>query len=227
VEPSDPGDDRPGHLDVAALRAGAERHREGPAWLWTHLRGVVGDDDRLHGLAHRSTFHHNGFVKIVLLPRASLRLRLHVWHPDHRGIHGADNVHGHRWAFASWIITGQLKETTYAIGTHGRPYDVYHYAGADPERPYVRHGTHLLAPSGVNDRSRGDVYTREPHELHTADSASTGLVASLVLQGPAAAEFAPVYRPAGSSAVWQNEPISAHQLRALLADVIDILQPVT
>lgn len=227
MEASDPGDDRSEHLDVAALRAAAELHRESPAWLWTHLRDVLDNNARLHDLADRSAFHHNGFAKIVLLPRASPRVRLHVWHPDRRGVCGADNVHGHRWAFASWIITGRLKETSYAIKTQGTPFDVYHYPGADHGVPFVREGADMLAPSGTNNRERGDVYTRRPHELHTAEPVSTGLVASLVLQGPAAAESTPVYRPAGSSAGWQNQPITAPQLRALLTDVIDILQPAT
>lgn len=225
MKPSEHGDDQPGHLDVAALRAAAAAHRESPGWLWAHLRAVLGDDDRLTDLAESSDFHANGFAKIVLLPRASPRLRLHIWHPDMRGARGARNVHGHRWAFASWIITGHLREATYVEVARGEPFDVYHYRGAGRNAPYVKLGSRMLAQSQTTLRMRGDIYTREPYEQHLAEPVREELVASLVLQGPPV-EWTPIHVPSGASGPGRSEPITPHQLRALLTDVIDTLQPV-
>jgi hypothetical protein len=225
VKPSDPGDDPPRHLDVAALRAAAEERRKSPAWLWAHLRAVLGDVERLTDLAKSSEFHPNGFAKIVLLPRASPRMRLHIWHPDMRGGGSASNVHGHRWPFASWIITGQLRETTYIEVRRGEPFDVYCYMGAGRNAPYLKLGSRLLAPSETTRRVRGDIYAREPHEQHVAEPVGEGLVASLVLHGPPV-EWTPIHVASGSSEPGRSEPITPHQLRALLTDVIDILQPV-
>ncbi|MDN5852653.1 MAG: hypothetical protein L0K86_07375 [Actinomycetia bacterium] len=211
-------------MSAAALRAAAERHRDAPAWLWAFLRGVLDDDEQLRELAADSASHPTGFVKIVVLPRASPRLRLHVWHPSRRASLAGDKVHEHRWAFASWIITGQLRETTYSIESSGRSFDVYRYAG-ESKVPRVKLGTCMLAPGITEDRMCGDIYTRERHELHVAEPVGEGLVVSLVLQGPAA-EWTPIYRPAGSRDLGENKPVTPRELCVLLTDVINILEPV-
>lgn len=150
-----------------------------PAWLWAHLRAVLDDAEQLRDLAERADYHPSGFAKIVLLPEASPRLRLHVWHPDKRAALGDNDVHGHRCAFSSWIITGRLRETTYVEGPRGRPFDVYRFTGADRDVPFEKVGTGLLTPSETTHRTRGEIYTREPLELHTTEPLSPGLVATL------------------------------------------------
>lgn len=225
MEPSDAGDEKPLHRGTADLRAQAERCRAAPATLWKHLDQTLRDPKALHGLADRSSFHANGFVKIVLFPWAKPRIRLHVWPRGSHGHRGPANTHGHRWAFASWIITGSLRETTYVEGEQGTPFDVYEYAGADRSGPELPHRTCRLAAHSVAHRAKGQIYTRERHELHQAEPAGDGLVASLVLQGPPS-ESTTVYRPSGSSQPRENEPITPGELRPLLVEVTEILQPV-
>jgi hypothetical protein len=152
-------------------------------------------------------------------------LRLHIWHPDFRNARDVYNVHGHRWPFASWIITGQLQETTYVEVVRGETFDVYRYRGVGRNAPYVKLGSRMLAPSQSTVRVRGEIYTREPHEQHVAEPVRRELVASLVLQG-SPVEWTPIHVPSGASGPGHSEPIAPHQLRALLTDVIDTLQPV-
>lgn len=221
MEPTD-NDGQPVRLDVADLKAAAELHRDDPSCLWMELRRVLDDGNLLRLLARRSAFHPNGFVKIALHPDASPRVRLHVWPPFANEL--LVNPHGHRWAFASWIITGSLRETTYIEAPRGRAFDVWDYAGADGnERNQLRTGR--LAPQNTAYHERGQVYTRDRHEVHDAHPVGDGIVASLVVQGPPA-DRTPVYQPPGSYDLDRNSPITAGELRALLVDVAKILQPV-
>jgi hypothetical protein len=104
---------------VADLEAVAVGHRNAPGQLWADLNAALRDELRLRLLARRSALHANGFVKVVLDPEASPRVGLHVWPPGAREY--LVSPHGHRWDFASWIITGSLRETTYVEAPQGRP----------------------------------------------------------------------------------------------------------
>ena len=225
MEPSDDEDEQPEHLEGLDLRAAAAEFRDAPSRLWALLIPALHDEAKLNQLADMSSHHPNGFVKIVLLPYASPRVRLHVWPASARLPNPSPDPHGHRWAFASWIITGALTETTYIEGPRGLPFDVYGYAGADRSAPNLPLRSCLLAPQDAAHRKQGEIYSREPHELHIAEPAGDGLVASLVLQGPAS-DCTPVYRPSGSSQPRKNKPIPPDELRALLVEVTEILQPV-
>jgi hypothetical protein len=220
VEPSDTED--PNQVMVANLQAAAERYRDAPERLWAHLNTVLDDENLLRELADRSSFHPNGFVKIVLHPEASPRIRLHVWPAE--APERLVDPHGHRWAFASWIITGSLRETTYAERSWGWRFEVFDYGGTKRGEQATRRICRL-APQSTTRRRRGHVYTRDRHEVHDAHPVGGGMVASLVLQG-SASDRTPVYRPSGSAETRRHAAITPDELRALLVEITAILQPV-
>jgi hypothetical protein len=159
----------------------------------------------------------------VIDPAAVIRIRLHVWPRGCR--QQFVNPHGHRWAFASWIIAGSLRETTYVEATQGQAYEAWGYNGdAHGERRVLRNCR--LVPHATQHRVQGQIYTRDRLEVHDAYPVGAGLVASLVAQGPASDQYTPVYQPPGHSDMRRNSLITAGELRALLAEVTDILAPV-
>lgn len=212
--------------DLTELKAAAKQHGGSPARLWGLLDTTLRDERQLNEVAGRSSFHRNGFYKIVPTADSQPRLRLHIWPAGGRDEVGARHPHGHRWPFASWVITGSLKETTYVENNHGAPFDVYDYAGSNGSIPSQPSRRVLLAPAATFMRLAGVIYTRSTGELHVATPADDPLVATLVLQGADEVATTPVYRRPGARPLQAGRAVSATELRALLLELIDVLEPV-
>ena len=74
-----------------------------------------------------SYYHKNGFDKIVLLSGNDFKLRLHHFRPQN-GLLPAENIHDHRWPFASSVIDGQLHMKRFEPNQHkGQPVQEYRY----------------------------------------------------------------------------------------------------
>jgi hypothetical protein len=108
--------------DLAGIRRATEALRDHPALLRSSLNALRHDSEALAAVAARSEVHANGFAKIVLYHGPNWSLRLHVWTPWIRPESDDVNPHGHRWSFASWIITGTLRETMFDVVRYGRPF---------------------------------------------------------------------------------------------------------
>jgi hypothetical protein len=224
VEPSDDIEGNQAGLDLDDLRFEALRYRNTPGRLRALIEAILDDESRLTSIAEGSAFHPNGFVKIVLGPGRIPRLRLHVW-PRDRPVR-MSNPHGHRWPFASWIITGTLREVVFVPAPHGERFAVYDYHGTDGSLPDRPSGSASLARLPPQPRRAGTVYTRTSGELHIADPATDDLVASLVLQGADARPSTPVYRRPGQSEPRPGAPISPGELRGMLKEISGVLEPV-
>lgn len=69
------------------------------------LSSIIQSPALLEQIAARSYWHGNGFLKVVLLDQG-YKLRLHIWFA---GTSCEENIHSHRWGFASHVLTGALK----------------------------------------------------------------------------------------------------------------------
>lgn len=224
----EPNDDVEGHragFAGANLRFEALRYRDAPSRLRALVEDALCDESRLVAIAADSSFHINGFAKIVLDRGRMPRLRLHVWPRDRPVL--TSNPHGHRWPFASWVITGTLEEVVFVEAARGgERFEVYDYHGTNGSSPDRPSGLASLIQLPPQRRSAGSVYTRTSAELHIADPATDDLVASLVLQGADSHRSTPVYRRPGQSAPWRGRAISPDQLHALLVEISGVLEPV-
>jgi hypothetical protein len=205
---------------LAGLSRVAEELRDEPRRLYRALSALIGDRDRLTEIAELSYHHPNGFAKVVLHAAKEYGIRLHVW-PTGRPPHaGETEPHGHRWDFASWIVAGKLRETTFVPDPAGERYYRHSYHGVQDHKVDLRlAGPASLRPDSEIVRPTGTVYTRSRSELHTAAPVGSGLVASLVLQRPHEPQPAEVYR---SEPVQLDPlpPLSVAELRELLAAVV-------
>ncbi len=178
----------------------------------------------LDGVAARSSIHPNGFAKIVLHTEDKWGIRLHVWRPRTRWHLAENKPHGHRWEFASWIITGVLRETTFDRVTDGEPFELLAYGRrADGSSYLVLNGTDMLAPRQPIDRPAGTVYVRSSSVLHTTESLGGGLVASLVFQGRRSRRTTPVYRQPGAPPLQREQPLSVDEVSDLLAELVEVV----
>ena len=211
------------NTDLAHVRRTTEALRDRPALLRSALNVVRQDCRALEVVAGRSSIHHNGFAKVVLSRGSGWSLRLHVWTP---WIDVADddvNPHGHRWAFASWIITGTLRETRFDVAHQGRQFYRYAYRGSSLEDGTARPtGTVSLVEVEEVDRVAGTVYQRTGFEVHTAQPC-TDLVATLVLHGEGG-ETTEVFKRPGEPIEEGEQPLSVAELTTLLDEVLAALR---
>ena len=208
--------------DLSAMRKCAEALRDRPVLLRSALNVLRRDERALRAVAaSRSSVHPNGFAKVVLSRGDGWSLRLHVWSPQIGSGDDAD-PHGHRWAFASWIIAGILRETRFDVAHDGRPFRHYEYLGSSAADKANRpNGTVTLVEVEEIERVAGTVYQRTGAEVHTAEPC-TDLVATLVLHGESA-ESADVFKRPGKRGDAREIPLSVEDLTALLDAVLAAL----
>ncbi|MGM1064141.1 hypothetical protein [Saccharothrix sp. Mg75] len=130
--------------------------------------------------------HPNGFLKIVLLADPQFQLRLHVWRPAPEYPAAAENVHNHRWDFASAVLAGGYRFQEFAHDARGADFRGYLYHGHDRGRTYAMSPTgeaRLRCTFDAELRS-GSSYLLTSDVLHRVVGPVDRTTVSLVLQGP-------------------------------------------
>jgi hypothetical protein len=204
---------------LAALHDAAQRVRRRPGLVRRRLGFLLSHPERLAEVASRAYWHSNGFAKIKILHGRDFTVRLHVW-PASTG-RGEVNPHGHRWEFASWILTGDgMSEAYYEpVGsshTDATPYTRCDYGPAGGPGQLRPVGDASLRVRQVVRRPAGTVYTCALDALHTVAPVGDGLVATLVLQGPAVIPSAPVFVRTDRAPEPAPRPIPQDELCELL-----------
>ena len=149
------------------------------------LTQITSDKTLLGDVASRSVWHPNGFAKIVLLSLPRYNLRLHIWRnvPGQRP--GPENIHNHRWDFATTLLAGGYCHQEFRPAPSGEEYFAYTY------RPAAGLG-YSLDPLGIKalrcvfnaHLAQGSRYTISSDVLHRVVPDLSEPTASLVLQGP-------------------------------------------
>lgn len=130
--------------------------------------------------------HPNGFLKVVLLADREFQLRLHVWRPDPESPAPTENVHGHRWDFASVILVGGYRFQEYARDERGEYFHGFRYHGHSDTSSYSLEPT---GPTRLRCRfdaqlAAGSSYLLTSDVLHRVVSSPDRTTVSIVLQGP-------------------------------------------
>jgi hypothetical protein len=186
--------------------------------------------------------HPNGFTKFVLSAQPDLpfRLRLHVWNPGRelRRQQDEQNVHGHRWDFASAVVAGSGLEVDEYVpcDTGGTIYRSYEYRPADAaafsagaeyaasDADLVPAGEARLDHSVRYTLAAGDSYSCGTDRLHTVRSRTADITATLVVQGPSVLAHAPVFRRPDQPAQAAAQPLSDARAREVMAATIDAIR---
>lgn len=90
------------------------------------IKAILADDEWLNRVQKASYYHRNGFDKLVLLEAGEYKVRLHWFRPQGKLL-PAENVHDHRWPFASKILSGTLQMDMLQPALHGEPFLQYQY----------------------------------------------------------------------------------------------------
>lgn len=127
------------------------------------IRDLLRQKSLLTKIAACSYLQGNGFYKLVLLDEQDFRVRLHIWMP---GIFSQENLHNHRWHFASTIITGQLRSEIWEdSASPSLPiYDEYLYVGKEKNPLLIGKASVELIEQITHQA--GSVYVLPPCVLH-------------------------------------------------------------
>ena len=141
-------------------------------------------------VAADSYTHDNGFDKIVLFEddTTKMKMRLHIWHPISAPevTRVIQNVHNHRWDFASIVLLGELVQHTYRFGREDEPGDEYfhyrYYARGNKEHYEMESlGKATLIKTGTEAFCRGQLNCVSNELLHRVDVADGIAAATLII----------------------------------------------
>jgi hypothetical protein len=160
------------------------------------LSALRNDPKRLASAASRSYLHANGFLKIALLAGECFKLRLHLWMPSGSSLaQNNEDIHNHRWDFASHMLAGAYRYQEFAPAADGTPYFAYSYRSPKSGSfyPLQAHGTeHLQCIFDAIIQPRTS-YTLRAEVLHRVIGCPDQLTATLVLQAAARRQSTEVF----------------------------------
>jgi hypothetical protein len=135
--------------------------------LRSFLEQAVEQPEWLEKIAARSYLHGNGFYKIILEENDAFRLRLHIWLPTSRA---EENIHDHRWHFASVILNGSMETEIWedALPGGGEALDEYLYIGKtkDTEARNLYMGKARVSLKNRIFNGAGDSYYMMSNVMH-------------------------------------------------------------
>ena len=167
------------------------------------LDNIASDRTVATDVSRQSYWHSNGFAKLVVHvnDEPELRLRVHVWPRGDRHGAGYENIHNHRWPFASIVLAGAIRVDQFreiedfdAPGTVVCNRLAYEAAAPGPVGELRLEGKRALQMMGRHVYAAGTVYCCDTDMLHTVARASSGTAATLMVAGAATRDDALVYQ---------------------------------
>lgn len=145
-------------------------------------REIEADGDQLARTAAFAYRHTNGFRKITLFRSDACCLRVHIWDD---GASRAENIHNHRWGFASRVLAGTVSESRFELAGPGRKADEFGYVRAPGENfgSLERVREVELAQSGELVHGESSLYSMTTPEIHRINDDHSGALITLVLTG--------------------------------------------
>lgn len=143
--------------------------------------------------------HVNGFSKITLVKTDSLCLRVHVW--DSVEV-AAENIHSHKWAFASRVVVGSIGELRFSIPNDMSPtameFSYVPRLDSLPGELVSQREVHLERSENLT-HEESSIYSVSTTEIHQVRVRQVqGDLISLVLTGNSRTKNAKVYAQLGA-----------------------------
>ena len=195
-----------------------------PQTVYAIINEVLANPQLLAQIAARSYHHGNGFLKVVLASQHGWKLRLHIWFPN---TPCEENIHDHRWGFASTVLCGQLLSEAFVDDVKG---DItgteylYHARQHDDDSQKHSQGRFFLRSLGQQYRSIGEAYFLPTSVLHRiCDYPHKGLVATMMCSAPTQQGTNRLLVSDDRQGIDPNVqqiPLSSHELACLLGQFL-------
>lgn len=148
-----------------------------------YLENIIANRALFATVLSGSYTHDNGFDKIVLFSNDNLKIRLHIWWPNHRPFF--ENIHNHRWDFCSKLLLGSYENEVYVRDPRGIEYYGYEYHPINNSKHYSLNceGKEILSLKDCRVYNGGDYLCLEHNILHKINSIRE-ITTSLFVSGP-------------------------------------------
>lgn len=151
------------------------------SFLKKWLNILLSKTESVFKIAQQSYLHKNGFVKIVLANSSKFKIRLHIWNENNPN---NEDIHNHRWAFASKILSGYSEQYIFEEDISENNFYLYQY------EPNPRTLNFELTYKGIRSLKCIDVqkfyknqyYSLTPQVIHQIYSPNSTTI-SLVVTG--------------------------------------------
>jgi hypothetical protein len=132
----------------------------------------------LEAVAGQSYRHANGFSKLVLADSECGRLRLHIWEP---GSAAEENIHEHRWHFASAVLAGSIESEVWvdALDRRAATFEEFIYEVREGKATRWAVGRTRAMCTRKASKHAGDGYFMLPGVMHRI-TRTNGVTATLV-----------------------------------------------
>jgi hypothetical protein len=184
---------------------------------------ILNEPSLLSEVLKQSYRHHNGFHKIVLNKGALFKLRLHIFTSIPAIDIPMENIHNHRWNFASQVIMGKLKMEIFQKSSDGQHLFFDHnYRPANGEIKYQVELLGLSRLQLIEERvfKAGESYYMNCEELHRIVNYPNEKVVTVVMTGAPTNNNCKLY----SSNIFSEEqkhilPYSRNELVSILETI--------
>lgn len=153
-----------------------------PQTLCALLEQLLLNEKALEEVQRNSYYHKNGFRKLVLLKNADFKLRLHLWEANNEK--PQENIHDHRWNFASRLLAGSFQTTIWeedAAGPETRRNCRYTPAQEANTYGVSEDGQVKLRRKATLTLRAGDLYYMPASTLHQVTDPGKGETVTLML----------------------------------------------
>ncbi|OJW34624.1 MAG: hypothetical protein BGO54_07795 [Sphingobacteriales bacterium 46-32] len=160
------------------------------------LSCISNDEVLIDNVIKNSYRHDNGFHKIVLLSSHYFKLRLHLFQPIPEIPLPMENIHNHRWNFASKIISGSLKmELFREDDSGGVEVNNYTYLSKNGSDQYAveYNGKINLERLSLIRYDSGCTYFMKSKELHRIINPNNESTCTLMITGSPLSEKCKLY----------------------------------
>jgi hypothetical protein len=176
-----------------------------------------------------SYYHENGFHKIVLLSGSYFKLRLHQFGACEKV--PMENIHDHRWPFASSILTGRLEMDLFQTGKSAAESEKLFHFIYNSDKQTGSYSTTLqgqinMAKKETRCYEQGDTYLMLPHELHRIKNKPGEESITLILTGKPQSKLCNLY--AKREILEQEKETIAYSestLNSILDNIIEYVYP--
>ena len=159
------------------------------------IEALLGANSEEWSAAPSSYQHDNGFIKIPLARSiaSGASIRLNIWLPV---LANMENIHDHRWDYASYVICGHLLEKQFCNSPGGDLYQLFQYVPRGDSNAYAlaRLGQRKLVEIQTEQINAKRLYVRPHSLLHSITPAVNLLTATLQITfNPIEANYSNVY----------------------------------
>jgi hypothetical protein len=127
--------------------------------------------------------HPLGFVSCTFLSEGTRNARLHIWPLGEENIQDKNTqIHDHIFDFTSWVIHGEIINTTFTLSKQGELQAIYSTSYSNEKSTlHKRNDSIKLSPSDSTHHLAGTEYSVKSGEFHKSERAGSSIAVTVLI----------------------------------------------